>query len=471
MHASNLTRLCVPLVLSICLGACTWLRPDRALHVATGTVAHNLCSETFVSGLDPREVYAESVAPMPGFGLVRWGIHYDVDRAHQQVQATFMGGFRSRAAFRGRFGCVLDYGQEASATAAPLEIFDTADTQDTHDPEIPPVDTNDPRLIAALDAVFSDSGNPPYSQTKAVVVMHDGKIIAERYAAGYGVDTPILGFSVSKSVTNALIGILVREGKLTMNEAAPVPAWQDVSDPRHVFTVEQLMRMTSGLDLDETGSGFDPSNQMFYDEPDMAAYAERARLKAAPGTRWAYSSASTHILARIVGDEVGGNANAVQRFAFKELFEPLGMRHVTMEMDGTGTPVGAHYMLASARDWARFGTLYLDDGIVNGKRILPAGWIQFSTGPTLDTTYGAGWWTNHRHVSLDHPGQTKTGMPTMADLPNDTYCALGNRGQFVAIIPSKRIVVVRLGRSHRPLFGVRDFERFVAACVAATNTP
>src|SRR6202022_3416895 len=107
MRASHLTRLLMLLTLCTCVDACTWLRPDRALHVATGTVAHNLCSETFVSGLDPREIYAESVAPMPGLGLVRWGIHYDVDRAHQQVQATFMGGFRSRAVFRGRFGCVL----------------------------------------------------------------------------------------------------------------------------------------------------------------------------------------------------------------------------------------------------------------------------------------------------------------------------------------------------------------------------
>lgn len=119
----------------------------------------------------------------------------------------------------------------------------------------------------------------------------------------------------------------------------------------------------------------------------------------------------------------------------------------------------------------RFGTLYLDDGMVGGKRILPAGWIQFSTEPRLNTTYGAGWWTNRRHIGPDDAGQSKTGMPTMADLPDDTYYALGNLGQFIAINPSKRMVVVRLGRSHRPLFGVRDFERFVAACVAAVSTP
>lgn len=142
MHVSNLTRLYVPIALCMCLGACTWLRPDRVLHVATGTVAHNLCSETFVSGLDPHEICAESVALMPGFEFVRWGIHYDVDRVHQQVQATFMGAFCSRAVFRGRFGCALDYGQEASA--APLDTSGAADTQHARDPETPPVDTDDP---------------------------------------------------------------------------------------------------------------------------------------------------------------------------------------------------------------------------------------------------------------------------------------------------------------------------------------
>jgi CubicO group peptidase (beta-lactamase class C family) len=462
-------RLGLPLLLIVCasLGACTWRQPDRALHVATGSVAHNLCTETFVSGLDPDQTYAESLAPMPGFEFVRWGIRYRVDRERKEVQATFAGGFESRAVFRDRFGCVLIHDHETIATPSASDLPPLSATPALE----APVEPADPRLKAALDAAFVEPAHPPHRWTKAVVVMQDGKIVAERYAPGYTVDTPILAFSVSKSVTNALIGILVREGRLKVNEPAPFAAWQDANDPRHPITIEQLMRMTSGLDLDETGTGFDPSNQMFYDEPDMAAYAESAKLIAAPGTRWHYSSASTHLLARIVRDAAGGNADAVQRFAFDELFGPVGMRHVTMEMDATGTPVGAHYMLASARDWARFGQLYLQDGVIDGKRILPAGWIAFSTTPTLDTTYGAGWWVNRRVVSADQPAQEKTGMPLMPDVPADTFYALGNLGQYIAVVPSKKLVVVRLGRSHEPFFGARHFEALLAACVAATSPP
>ena len=453
----NLIRGAVALALAVGLGGCgTGSGPSRAMHVATGTVAHNLCSETFVSGLDPDQSYAEGIAPMPGFGWVGWGVRYHVDRAQGQVDASFLGGFRSRAVYRGRYGCTLVYGRDTVSREVP----DAAAMEDT-----PKVDTADPRLKAALDAAFTESAAPPHSGTKAVVIMQDGRIIAERYAAGYTVDTPILGFSVSKSVTNALIGILVREGRLTVDAPAPIEAWHAADDPRRAVTVGQLMRMTSGLDLDETGSGFDPSNQMFYDEPDMATYVERAGLVAAPGTRWAYSSASTHILARIVRDRVGGNAEAVQRFAAESLFAPLGMRHVTMEMDTTGTPVGAHYMLASARDWARFGQLYLDDGVAGGKRMLPEGWVRLSTTPTLDTTYGAGWWVNHRNVSAPAQPSGRTGMPLMAGVPGDAFYALGNLGQYIAVVPSKRLIIVRLGRSHRPAYGIGDFEKLVAACL------
>ncbi|MGU7773943.1 serine hydrolase domain-containing protein [Burkholderia sp. MR1-5-21] len=452
-------------ILALCFGmaGCAGSGPDRALHVATGTVAHNLCSETFVSGLDPDRAYAEGVAPMPGFGLVRWGIRYHVDRTQQAVQATFLGGFRSRAVYRGAYGCMLTY----TSRDASAGVDDAAFPRVVRHAEPPPVETTDPRLNAALDAAFSESAAPPYSGTKAVVVLHDGKLVAERYAPGYAPDTPLLGYSLTKSVTNALVGILVREGRLSVDARAPLAAWQHDGDPRGDITIAQLMQMTSGLDLDETGSGFDPSNRMFFDEPDMAGFAARARLIAAPGTRWAYSSASTHLVARIVRDTAGGTGEAVQQFAASALFGPLQMRNVTLEMDETGTPVGAHYMLASARDWARFGQLYLDDGVIDGKRVLPDGWVRWSTTPGAGTNYGAGWWANRRDTRATPAPGEKTGMPLMTSVPPDAFYALGNLGQFIVVVPSSRLVVVRLGRSHRPFFGIADVERLVAACVAA----
>lgn len=464
-------QIVLALTLMLGVSACGVYRPDRALRVATGVAAHDLCSETFVSGLDPDLTFAESLKPRPGFGSVAWAMHYAVDRQQREVRTSIVGTLESRARFRAGAGCVLVHGSEAVEAPRPIAAPAAADALLPAIAGPAVVAPADPALKAMLDAAFAEPQSGPLSQTKAVLVLRDGQVVAERYALGYGVDTPILGFSLSKSVINALVGILVRDGKLDVHAAAPVGAWQqDPADPRRAITVEQLMRMTSGLDLDESGSGFDPSNQMFYLAADMGAHAARARLKAAPGSRWFYSSASVHLLARIVRDRVGGKADDVLAFAARELYAPLGMRHVTMEMDATGTPIGAHYMLASARDWARLGSLFLNDGVVGGKRILPAGWVAFSTTPTLDTDYGAGWWPN-RTQNPNGERTSRLDMPLVRGVPKDMFYALGNLGQYLAVIPSERMVVVRLGRSHGADFGVRGFEDLVVAAVAAVKPP
>jgi len=432
-------------------------RPDRALRTGTGTVAHDLCSETFVSGLVPEQTFAESLAPRPGMRWLAWAMLWHVDHERREARASLEGIVPSRAVFREGLGCVLVHGDEALAGA---ELGSLA-----HPPPLLPeiagpavVEPGDARFRAVLDAAFDEPGESPHRRTKAVVVVHEGRVIAERYAPGYGVDTPILGFSMTKSVTNALVGILVREGKLAVDAPAPLAAWS--GDPRKAITLEHLLRMDSGLALDETGSGFDPSNQMFYDEPDMAGYAERAPLLAAPGTRWSYSSASTHLVARIVRDATGGTADSVQRFARRELFDVLGMGSVTLESDATGTPVGAHYLLASARDWARFGALYLNDGVVGGRRILPEGWANWSSTPTLGTAYGAGFWTNR--------GEDPAAVHRRSiGVPADAYFAFGNLGQRIAVIPSERMIIVRMARAHLPYGDMAGFEELIVGSIAA----
>ena len=157
--------------------------------------------------------------------------------------------------------------------------------------------------------------------------------------AGIGVDTPLLGFSMTKSVVNALIGILTQQGLVTPSMPAPIPEWRGADDPRREIEIEHLMRMTSGLDLDETNSGFDPSSRMFLQD-DTAAYAVKAKMIAPLGTRWHYSSPTTQILARIVRDAVGGPEQTLA-FAWRELFNPLGMRNVTLEFDAAGTLQGS----------------------------------------------------------------------------------------------------------------------------------
>jgi len=295
------------------------------------------------------------------------------------------------------------------------------------------------------------------------VIVRDGQVIAERYAPGYGIDTQMTGWSMTKSVTNALIGILVRQGKVSMDGPAPIIAWSHPGDPRHAITIDNLLRMQSGLDAGQSltanaGTAFDPSAYMVYGMRDMAAFAEKAPLKAAPGTVWNYANGNTMLLSRVIRDNTGGDAAGVLAFAHRELFDKLGMRHVILEFDATGTPIGSSHMLASARDWARFGLLYLNDGVVGGQRLLPEGWVDYSAAATPGSEYfgyGAGFWTNRGNGE----GQR---YRIVHGIPADAFMARGANGQYTIIVPSQRLVVVRMG----PAYNERDDMDVVARLVA-----
>ena len=458
-------------VLVLLVAAAVWYRPDRALRTATGMSAHDLCSETFVAGIAPEKTLRDSIVPRPGMRWLAWALYTHVDRERREATASLFGLVASRAIARPHWGCVLVHGDE-TIDDPPFDlpsdpVAARAPDAGAHDIlHAPPaiVEPQTPALQATLDTAFAETADAPHRGTRAVVIVQDGRIVAERYAQGDGIDTPLLGFSMTKSVVNALVGILVQQQRLTVTAPAPIRAWRQPGDPRSAITLEHLMRMETGLDLDETGSGFDPSNQMFYDEPDMAAYAAAARPIAPPGTRWFYSSASTHLVSRIVRDAVGGDGASVQAFAQRALFAPIGMRRTVFEMDATGTPVGAHYLYASARDWARLGQLYLDDGVVDGRRLLPPGWARWSSEPTLGTAYGAGWWTNRG------PDEAAVHRRSVG-IPEDAFFAMGNLGQRIAVIPSRHLVVVRLARAHLRYGDAAGFERLVVDAMAAVPKP
>ena len=453
--------IAIAVVVVALAGVCIHFRPDRAVRVATGYVAHNICVKSFVSGLDPQAVFAE-VSDRAGIRRLRHVLRFDLDRGARTVDASTLGLFRSRAAFHDGLGCVDQHG----ANEPYLLKSDVEALRAKTPPALPEiagaavVEPSEPALKAALDHAFEEPASPPFRRTKAVVVVHDGKVIAERYAAGIGIDTPLLGFSMTKSVINALIGVLTQQGLVTPSMPAPIPEWRSADDPRREIEVEHLMRMTSGLDLDETNSGFDPASRMYLQD-DSAAYAVNARMIAPLGTRWAYSSPTTQILARIIRDAVGGPEKTLA-FAWRELFNPLGMRNVTLEFDGAGTLQGSTYMLASARDWAKFGLLYLNDGMAGEKRILHPDWVDFCAAATLDTDYAAGFWTNRS----EHPyarGRVQAGIP------RDAFFASGDLGQRIIIIPSQRLVVVRLGDSVDPSGDIKGAARLVKEVIAAVQ--
>ncbi len=457
-------RIAIAGVLVVALPLALWAkyRPDRAIHTGTIAVAEAVCAKTFVSGLDPDTAFAEAL-DRPGIRRLRRVLRYQLDRAAKTVDVSTLGLHGAHAVFREGFGCVQQHGpREPYLLKTDIEALKT--------PKAPPllpeiagadvVEPSDPALKAALDHAFEEPAEPPFRRTKAVVVVRDGKVIAERYAKGVGIDTQLPGFSMTKSVVNALLGIMTEQGLTSPSLPAPIPEWKGADDPRREIEVGHLMRMTSGLALDEDNSGFDPSNQMYlYD--DMAGFAVQAPLIAPPGTRWSYSSATTQILARIIRDAVGGPEQTLS-YAWRELFNPLGMRDVTLEFDASGTLQGSANMLASARDWARFGLLYLNDGVLGGKRILQADWVDYSAAATLDTEYGAGFYTNRS----EHPharGRVLSGIP------RDAFFAFGYLGQRVAVIPSQNMVVVRLGDSVEPGGDMRGLERLIKEAIAATR--
>jgi CubicO group peptidase (beta-lactamase class C family) len=452
----------VALLLAALAGLGIHFRPDRAIRVATGAVAHIVCSKSFVSGLDPQTAFAETLE-RPDFRRLRHVINFQLDRKTRTVDASALGLFRGHAAFHDGLGCV-----ERHDTKEPYLLKN--DVEALKVPKTPPllpeiagpevVGPADPALKAALDHAFEEPASPPFRRTRAVVVVRDGKVIAERYAPGIGVDTQLSGFSMTKSMINALLGVLTQQGLTSPSLPAPIPEWRGSNDPRREIEVEHLMRMTSGLDLDETSSGFDPSTQMYLHN-DMSAYVINAKMIAPIGTRFHYSSATTQILARIVRDLTGGPEQTLA-FAWRELFNPLGMRNVTLEFDGAGTLQGANYMLASARDWARLGLLYLNDGVVGGRKIFHPDWVDFCAAATLDSDYAAGFFTNRS----EHPnakGRVHLGFP------RDSFFAAGLLGQRIVIMPSQHLVVVRLGDSIDPTGDIRGVARLVKEVIAATQ--
>jgi CubicO group peptidase (beta-lactamase class C family) len=268
-------------------------------------------------------------------------------------------------------------------------------------------------------------------------------LVDERYATGIGPDTPLIGWSMTKSVMNALAGVLVSQGRLTLEAPVPIPEWQSPGDPRAAITLDQLLRMSSGLRFDEDMSS--PRSdvmRMLLAVGDAAGFAVHKDLMATPGTAWSYSSGTTMVIARAMRSAIQNDADYLN-FPRSALFDRIGMTSAVLETDAAGTFVASSFMYATARDWARFGLLYANDGVWNGKRILPDGWVTYSTSPAPadpQKRYGAHFWLA---VPDEYSG-------AHCRLPADSFHAAGHEGQFVTIVPSRAAVIVRLGRTRLP---------------------
>lgn len=303
------------------------------------------------------------------------------------------------------------------------------------------------RLARAIDRLFADD----VGETRALIVMRGGQIVAERYGEGFGRDTRMLGWSMAKTITGTMIGLLVSDGRLRLNETAPVPAWQRSGDPRGEITLRQLLQMRSGLRHTEAGDPIEQSGEvqmLFLDgRDDMAAYAEAQPLEAEPGRRFEYSSATTVILADLAARALTESRDpAVRRrlvsdYLRTRLFEPIGMRSMVAEFDAAGTFIGSSMVHGTARDWAKFGEFLRNGGAVRGGQVVPRGWIDFMTTPSpRNAGYGAQLWLNRAQ-----PEGREVLFPGVA--PQSEFACVGHRGQYVFVSPDQRLTVVRLGKS------------------------
>lgn len=443
----------VIVVISAALGLGLALFVRVAAPVGTALAAKQLCSLAYVSGLErgfARAAYVERHVWPLGMDLeVRY------DDAARSVETTGFRLWSARARFRPGLGCTLLHG---GARLAGLTLPSVVADPISPDPDHARARFDNAALEEALDAAFSDPPGGPPRNTLAVVILHQGRLVAERYAAGIAETTALPGWSMTKSVTATLAGILARENRLDVDTAGAIVEWRGTDDPRAAITVDHLLRMTSGLAIREDQTGADPNSRMLFLEADGAAYSAGRPLQAEPGTHWEYMSGNTVLASRRIREITGGSLESVIGFARAQLFEPLGMATAVLEPDPSGTPVGSSFMLASARDWARLGQLYLNGGRWNGRRIVSADWIDYVTRHTPtsgEENYGAGFWIN------DAPEGRR--WPT---LPPDTYAADGFQHQRISIVPSRQLVVVRLGATWGD---PSHLERLAADVIAALH--
>lgn len=412
------------------------------LPSGAGLTAKQACSLTFVSGLDPERAQTDYIDPL--LGPAKSLISLEVDRSARRTTSAIFGVFyRQTAVFRDGLGCTLvhdpdQFDGDLTVPMPPPSALMEMDTawRDAH------FDAD--ALDAALDAAFTEDGR----NTLAALVLHDGRLVAERYADGVDARSPLLGWSMTKSTAVTFAGVLVERGLIDMRAEGMSPDLNAVDRPD--ITLDDMLRMTGGLDGFELNNGHDPNSEMLMTQADMAAYAASRNKLHEPGEEWSYQSVNTILagaaMEEFMGDTLTDRVETLRAW----LFEPLGMNSVVFEPDQSGTLQWSSYMYATAQDWARLGQLYLDNGRVGDAQIIPPNWLTYVGTPTVDW-YGSGFWLN------------------IEGLPADTVAMQGFQGQHGFVIPSEDLVIVRMGATLGMESGAPDFGAAVIAAKRDTS--
>ncbi|MFT3680499.1 MAG: serine hydrolase [Ferruginibacter sp.] len=431
----------------------------KVFPAVSGYGAKNMCSAVFIQHRKPADIINEDLDFFP----MTLG-SFTLNEKDSSVTGTVWGFAKRKAIYRERIGCTLINDltedeirkQQFAIPSQPVVSKDTIawpygdKIMDTVPPNIDRVVLN-----TAIDSAMTAyrDGKPGY--TRAMLVLYDGKIIAEKYAPGFDINTRLLGWSMSKSLTAAMIGVLVKQGKLTVDAPAPVAEWKGTDKEK--ITLKNLLQQSTGLDFTEIYDRPSDVTKMLFSTGDMAAYTASRPLAAEPGTVFNYSSGNSNILSRIIRKTAGENDYA--GFPFKELFYKINAYSFILEPDASGTYIGSSYSYGTARDFARFGLLYYNNGVWNGEQLLPENWVKDTREPCAANKfrrYGYQFWLN----GLNEKEPTSLRFP---DAPADMYFCNGFGGQSVFIIPSKKLIVVRLG--------IREIDRnkFLKEIIAAVK--
>lgn len=395
------------------------LSPAAVFDLAGGMAAKLGCSARYITGLSPAQVKADLASYS---GLLEL-VSITNDDTNTQVSARLPPGRSHSATFREGLGCSLDIGNTDALDRLALPA--AVARRQTN------LGLANPLLASQLN-----QDNAAGLQTRALLIMSNGQTVGEAYAPGFDESSQHLGWSMGKSLISLLFGRLEMKTGLSVAETALFPAWDD---ERRDISIEHLLHMSSGLGFNETYLPGSDATRMLFNAYSASAVALEKPSAHPPGTRFAYSSGTTNLLSRLLFERVGGTPAGAYEFLHKELLAPLGLAHTIVEPDPSGVFVGSSYVYATAKDWAQLGQLMVAGGMHAGERLLSADWVRRATQPNSsgnEPRYGYQFWLNAGGDELRWP-----------DLPADAFAMQGNREQIVMMIPSRNLVLVRLGWS------------------------
>ena len=413
------------------------------LPTATGITAKQVCSMNFVTGMAPdltRDLYID---PLLGGAASLITTRVDTDR--RTVNARVLGLWRQEAVYREGLGCTLTHGDRNFDRDLTVP-WDHAPVYYERDNDERESAFDTAALDAAVDGAFDDAFGA--RNTLAVVVLHNGRLVAERYAPGFSRENRLHSWSMAKSVAATLAGAMTLNGELDIYQPGTIELLDGLGAEGEATTIDDLLRMTGGRAAHEINDGTDPNSDMLFTETDMAAFTATRERLFAPGEHWEYMSGDTVLATWEMQSRLGDTLEDQVRAMRALIFEPAGIYSPIFETDASGTLQGSSYIYATPHDWARLMQVYLDDGMANGTRILPENWRDYVTTetPGSDGIYGSGFWL-------------------APELTPEAFYMSGFQGQTTLAIPEHGLVIVRMGATNYTGTGTWTMAREITAAL------